>query len=87
VRFLEKMTAVILANHRRVPPFGLQGGAPGRLGRNWVERMDGTRVELTACDKAEMEPGDVFVIETPSGGGYGPPAARRAGEPAKQAAD
>ncbi|MGQ0677113.1 MAG: hydantoinase B/oxoprolinase family protein [Rhodospirillales bacterium] len=76
VRFLEKMTAVILANHRRVPPFGLRGGSPGALGRNWVERTDGTRLVLTACDQAEMEPGDVFVIETPSGGGYGPPAAK-----------
>jgi 5-oxoprolinase (ATP-hydrolysing) len=87
VRFLEQMTAVILANHRRVPPFGLKGGAPGRLGRNWVERSGGARVELTACDKAEMSPGDVFVIETPSGGGYGPPAARRADEPEKAAAE
>jgi 5-oxoprolinase (ATP-hydrolysing) len=87
MRFLEKMTAVILANHRRVPPFGLKGGAPGALGRNWVERTDGARVELTACDKAEMNPGDVFVIETPSAGGYGPPAARREGQPVKQAAE
>ncbi len=87
MRFLEKMTAVILANHRRVPPFGLKGGAPGSLGRNWVERTDSTRVVLTACDKAEMNPGDVFVIETPSAGGYGPPAARREGQPQKQAAE
>jgi 5-oxoprolinase (ATP-hydrolysing) len=86
LRFREKMTAVILANHRRIPPFGLAGGAPGMAGRNWVERTDGTRVELTACDKAEMEPGDVFVIQTPSGGGYGPPAARREDKPVKQAA-
>ncbi|MCC6469855.1 MAG: hydantoinase B/oxoprolinase family protein [Alphaproteobacteria bacterium] len=87
VRFREKMTAVILANHRRIPPFGLEGGAPGIAGRNWVERTDGSRVELTACDKAEMNPGDVFVIQTPSGGGYGPPAARREDKPVKQAAD
>ena len=32
VRFLEPMTAVMLANHRRVPPFGVAGGAPGRVG-------------------------------------------------------
>ena len=87
VRFLEKMTAVILANHRRIAPFGLKGGAPGALGRNWVERTDGTRVVLTATDKAEMNPGDVFVIETPSAGGFGPPAARREDRPQKQAAE
>jgi len=47
-------------------------GAPGAAGRNWVERRDGTRIELAAADRAEMAPGDVFVIETPGGGGYGP---------------
>ncbi|MBL8706921.1 MAG: hydantoinase B/oxoprolinase family protein, partial [Rhodospirillales bacterium] len=87
VRFREKMTAAILANHRRIAPFGLEGGAPGILGRNWVERTDGSRLELTATDQAEMNPGDVFVIQTPSAGGYGPPAARRADDPVKQAAE
>ncbi len=85
VRFLEGMTAAILANHRRIPPFGLQGGENGRLGRNWVERSDGSRVELQATGQAEMQPGDVFVIETPSGGGYGPAAERQ--EPVKAAAE
>ena len=74
VRFLEAMTAVMLANHRRVPPFGMAGGGPGALGRNWVERTDGTREEFGATCKVEMQPGDIFVIETPSGGGYGSPA-------------
>ena len=85
VRFLEPMTAAILANHRRIPPFGLKGGEDGRVGRNWVERSDGSRVELAATGQAEMCAGDVFVIETPSGGGYGP-AAERA-EPVKAAAE
>jgi 5-oxoprolinase (ATP-hydrolysing) len=71
VRFLEAMTASILANHRRIAPHGLAGGGPGAPGRNWVERGNGTRVELGAADRAEMAPGDVFVIETPGGGGYG----------------
>ena len=59
------MTAGILSNHRRIAPFGLEGGSPGALGRNWVERADGTREELSGNSKAEMNPGDVFVIETP----------------------
>ena len=46
VRFLEPMTAVMLANHRRVAPFGLDGGQPGATGRNWVERAEGTREDL-----------------------------------------
>ncbi|MCU0804001.1 MAG: hydantoinase B/oxoprolinase family protein [Burkholderiales bacterium] len=74
VRFRERMTAAILSGHRRVPPYGMAGGRSGALGRNYVERADGTCVELGGADKAEMNVGDVFVIETPGGGGYGSPA-------------
>jgi 5-oxoprolinase (ATP-hydrolysing) len=73
MRFLEPMTAAMLANHRRVPPFGVAGGAPGKVGRNWVERGDGTREDFGATFKVEMSEGDVFVIETPGGGGFGTP--------------
>jgi 5-oxoprolinase (ATP-hydrolysing) len=71
VRFLEPMTAVMLANHRRIAPFGVAGGAPGAVGRNWVERADGTREEFGATCRVEMRAGDVFVIQTPGGGGFG----------------
>lgn len=71
VRFLEAMTAAILSGHRVIPPYGMLGGGSGALGRNSVERKDGSVVELGGTDKAEMRPGDVFVIETPGGGGYG----------------
>ena len=71
------MTAAILSSHRRIAPFGAAGGAPGALGHNWVERADGTQVALAGTDQADLGPGDVFVIETPGGGGYGPPEARR----------
>jgi 5-oxoprolinase (ATP-hydrolysing) len=73
IRFLEPMTAVILANRRRVAPFGVAGGAPGAVGRNWVERADGRREEFGATAAVAMAPGDAFVIETPGGGGYGAP--------------
>jgi 5-oxoprolinase (ATP-hydrolysing) len=66
------MTAVMLANHRRVAPFGAGGGLPGATGRNWVERSDGTREEFGATFAVAMDPGDVFVVETPGGGGFGP---------------
>jgi len=72
-RFLEAMEAVILANHRIIPPYGMAGGGDAATGRNWVERVDGSVEELTATDQRAMSPGDVFVIETPGGGGFGPP--------------
>jgi len=75
MRFLEPMTAAILSSHRRIHPFALEGGEPGELGRNWVERADGAIVPLSGTDRTEMGAGDVFVISTPSGGGYGPPEA------------
>ena len=76
VRFLEPMTAVMLANHRRVAPFGAAGGDAGECGRNWVERVDGTREDYGATCQVEMNAGDVFVIETPGGGGFGRPVQR-----------
>jgi 5-oxoprolinase (ATP-hydrolysing) len=71
IQFLEPMTAAILSGHRRIPPYGLAGGAPGQPGRNAVERADGRIEELAGTDRTEMAKGDVFVIETPGGGGYG----------------
>ncbi len=65
------MELAILSGHRKVPPYGMAGGAPGACGRNWVERADGTRHDMTGTDKTTLGPGDVFVIETPSGGGFG----------------
>ena len=73
VRFLEPMTAAILSNRRRVPPFGVAGGRPGATGRNSVERADGTHEALGSTAEVSMQPGDVFVIETPGGGGFGVP--------------
>jgi 5-oxoprolinase (ATP-hydrolysing) len=71
VRFLEPMTAAILSGHRRVRPHGMAGGEPGAAGRNYVLRADGRRTELGPFDQTEMSPGDLFVIETPGGGGFG----------------
>jgi 5-oxoprolinase (ATP-hydrolysing) len=73
LRFEDEMTVSLLSNRRRVAPFGLAGGADGAPGRNWVERTDGSREDFGACATVEMTPGDVFVIETPGGGGYGEP--------------
>ena len=81
VRFREAMTAAILSGHRRVPPYGMDGGSPARTGVNYVARADGTVVALGGTDTTEVGPGDVFVIETPGGGGFGAPGQ------AKQAAE
>ncbi|MEU4170507.1 hydantoinase B/oxoprolinase family protein [Streptomyces sp. NPDC026665] len=73
IRFLEPMTVSTLSQHRRVPPYGMAGGEPGALGVNRIERADGSVTELGGSDAADVGPGDVLVIETPGGGGYGPP--------------
>ena len=73
IRFLEPMTAAILSGHRLVRPHGMAGGKPGEAGRNYVLRAGGSRTELGPFEQTEMAAGDVFVIETPGGGGYGAP--------------
>ncbi|WP_028356257.1 hydantoinase B/oxoprolinase family protein [Bordetella petrii] len=71
VRFLEDMTAAILSNNRVYAPFGLAGGGAGQPGRNYIERADGSIEELGPQDSATLRAGDIFVVETPGGGGYG----------------
>ncbi|MGH3431258.1 MAG: hydantoinase B/oxoprolinase family protein, partial [Thermocrispum sp.] len=71
LRFTEPVTVSTLSGHRRVPPYGMAGGQPGSLGRNNVERADGTVTELPGCGSTDLAAGDVLVIETPGGGGYG----------------
>ncbi|MBC8120190.1 MAG: hydantoinase B/oxoprolinase family protein, partial [Burkholderiaceae bacterium] len=71
VRFLEPMTASILANHRSIAPFGMAGGEPGEPGQNWIERIDGRIEQMRHIGSAEMNVDDVVVIQTPGGGGFG----------------
>jgi 5-oxoprolinase (ATP-hydrolysing) len=71
------MSAAILAGHRLVPPYGLAGGEPGALGRNWVERAGGIEDHFGGTCQIDMNAGDVFVIETPGGGGFGTPGKTR----------
>jgi 5-oxoprolinase (ATP-hydrolysing) len=75
LRFLQPMTVTTLTGHRRVPAFGMAGGQPGALGRHWIEHPDGSTTPMRGCDSVSVQPGDVFVIETPGGGGYGPAVA------------
>lgn len=71
IRFLEEMTAAILSGRRSVAPFGIAGGGAGQPGRNWIQRADGQVEELAGTALTRVAPGDVFVIETPGGGGFG----------------
>jgi 5-oxoprolinase (ATP-hydrolysing) len=71
LRFRSALRAGILSNRRRIAPFGLAGGGDGVAGINRVERADGSVEELAATARIDMATGDVLVIETPGGGGYG----------------
>jgi 5-oxoprolinase (ATP-hydrolysing) len=77
IRFLEPMTVAILSGHRTIAPYGMAGGAPGEVGRNWVERLDGRIEPLGGADRAELQAGDIIGVDTPGGGGYGVPGPSR----------
>jgi 5-oxoprolinase (ATP-hydrolysing) len=71
IRFLERMDCAILSSSREVPPFGLDGGAPGETGNNLVRRKNGSQEQLKGCDQTVLEPGEAIIIVTPTGGGFG----------------
>jgi 5-oxoprolinase (ATP-hydrolysing) len=71
IQFRQAMTAAILSGHRAVAPFGLAGGEAAKLGQNWVRRSNGEIECLDSKAEVQMHPGDMFVIETPGGGGFG----------------
>ncbi|MEU6957237.1 hydantoinase B/oxoprolinase family protein [Streptomyces sp. NPDC045714] len=79
IRFLEPVTVALLSGHRRVPPYGADGGEPGALGEQHIERAGGEVVPLEGRDTAELDAGDVLVVRTPGGGGYGPSRAETLG--------
>jgi 5-oxoprolinase (ATP-hydrolysing) len=71
IRFLEPMTVTMLSGHRRMPAYGMAGGRPGALGRHWIEHPDGSVTSMRGCDSTTVAAGDMLVLETPGGGGYG----------------
>jgi 5-oxoprolinase (ATP-hydrolysing) len=71
IQFRQPMTAAILSGHRQIPPFGLAGGSAGAIGHNSIRRAGGAIVPLPSKAEVQMQPGDVFQIETPGGGGFG----------------
>lgn len=71
IEFLQPMLANIIAGHRKVPPYGVAGGKPGQVGHNYVRHPDGRTTQLPSTARIELAAGDIVVIETPGGGGYG----------------
>lgn len=71
IRFLENMECSILSGHRRVKPFGVDGGEAGEIGRNWVEKANGQEIDLGGCCQVNVDSGDSIVVKTPTGGGFG----------------
>jgi 5-oxoprolinase (ATP-hydrolysing) len=71
IQFREAMTAAILSGHRVIAPFGLDGGDAAKMGRNLVKRSHGAIEYLNSKAEIQMRPGDIFIIETPGGGGFG----------------
>ncbi len=71
IRFREAMECSILSEHRRVAPVGVNGGEDGRVGRNWIERKDGSVEVLGGCGRVDVASGDRIVIQSPTGGGFG----------------
>ncbi len=66
VKVLTPASLSLLTDRRRHPPHGIEGGEPGKVGRNLLNGE-----ELPAKVSRELDPGDVVTVETPGGGGYG----------------
>lgn len=73
IRFREEMDCAVLSSHRTLPPPGVEGGLPGRLGKAQVRRSDGRVEDLRSCDQTSLAPGEAIIMTTPTGGGFGKP--------------
>jgi 5-oxoprolinase (ATP-hydrolysing) len=71
ITFLEDMQCSILSGHRITPPFGLNGGEAGRIGRNWLTKPNGEQQYLAGCEHTTVNAGDSISIQSPTGGGFG----------------
>jgi 5-oxoprolinase (ATP-hydrolysing) len=69
--FREPLSGALLANRRRIAPFGIEGGASAAPGAGRITRASGATEELGATARFDVAPGDELTILTPGGGGYG----------------
>ena len=70
-RFKESMSLSLLTGHRRIPPYAVNGGETGKTGENIIQKSDGRRIRLGSTDSVDVNEGDVIIVKTPGGGGYG----------------
>jgi 5-oxoprolinase (ATP-hydrolysing) len=82
LEFREPLSGALLANHRRIAPFGLEGGRPGDVGSGYLRRAAGGEEKIGATASFTVEPGDVLTILTPGGGGFGASDATAIGDTA-----
>jgi 5-oxoprolinase (ATP-hydrolysing) len=68
---LAPMEVTVLSSNRRTRPAGLDGGAPGASGENFVRRASGLEERLRGNDRTRLATGDTFIMRTPGGGGCG----------------
>ncbi len=72
IEFLEPLTISLLTQRRTRPPYGINGGQPGKPGRNLLRRQSQPDEEdLGWCGQFEVAQGDVITLMTPGGGGFG----------------
>lgn len=71
IQFLEDMQAAIISNNRSIAPMGLMGGEDAARGENWLYAADGNIKSLGSSEEVAVKNGDIFIIKTPGGGGYG----------------
>ena len=71
ILFLEPLDVSLLTGRRNYAPYGLEGGRPGKKGRNLLINADGREIDLAWAAVFNARPGDILIIETPGGGGYG----------------
>jgi N-methylhydantoinase B len=76
IEFLSDVRGSILSDRRRLQPYGLSGGRPGKAGRNRLT-ISGRGTELPSKSSFEAPMGSVLRIETPGGGGWGRDRGRR----------
>jgi N-methylhydantoinase B len=75
-RCLQKTTANINLERTLDPPWGVAGGAPGRINEAVIRRTDGREERVTKQTNIALEAGDRVIFLTAGGGGYGDPATR-----------
>ncbi|MDP2123578.1 MAG: hydantoinase B/oxoprolinase family protein [Parvibaculum sp.] len=71
IRFREKMSLSILSTRRVIAPFGLMGGEDAQKGENDIRRINGKTERLDGSAQAELDAGDIVIVKTPGGGGFG----------------